>query len=136
MPLDFQYIYRDQKYDRLNNPERRSVEELAPIGIEWDYQGIDHKYLFKERGKAVSLKKAELIAIVESGGGSSRSIIIDHDGKNCLTIDNGREGEDFFDVYYVHDEINIFSNYKNVDYVTVFDEDTMSVRYKKEHPRY
>lgn len=136
MAIRFQYIYKDPEYDRLHNPERRSVKELAPIGMVWKYKGIDQKYVFEERGKAISLRTVELIVIVESGGLLSRSLIIDYEGNEFLIIDKGRDAEDFFDVYYVEEEINILSNYNNTDYVTVFDEKTMSVRYKKERQRY
>lgn len=133
MISSFKELFKDQNYDRVNNPQLLSVSELQPIGIEWYVGNKQYQICFKGYASVVPLADMSGIAIAEfsnsdlSKGGNA--YIINADGSKRFDIQlpseyaNGR----FSDVYYIG-ECLFFFFFDREDFRVLVDVNTGEVK--------
>jgi hypothetical protein len=80
---DFTVVERLPGYDVMNNPQRLTVAELTPIGVNWKSGGIFRSIQSQDGVIGVLLRGLSGIAIVEApyDPSSNKAYIIDSDGK-------------------------------------------------------
>lgn len=98
------YIESHPGYDKANNPKKLSVEELAPIGIDW-FSGKTNKTVLSPFGiGAIALHDSSGIAIVEAPykRDKNSAYIINSNGSLRCKIENPATLDSvmFYDAYY------------------------------------
>jgi hypothetical protein len=112
MKIDkFTKQFRDQGYDRKNNPKRLPIKELLPIGVTWFVGNKQVKITFHNYGIVCLLFDMSGIAVVEfhdSTAGKTKAYILNADGTTRFKIRPPTEmlaNSHFYDVYYINKDL-------------------------------
>ncbi|VVE76428.1 hypothetical protein PAN31117_05394 [Pandoraea anapnoica] len=130
--LDFRLHYADPTYDRVNNPQRRSIATLLPISVSWRTASRDVKIAFSGNGIACPLKDEGGVAIIENPFDRCRNkaYVLNVDGTmRCVLekpIDVGPDAV-FSDVYYVNEILCFFLSGSSGDRRIEYDVTTGTV---------
>jgi len=105
--------YNDPTYDRINNPQRRSVAELLPCAVSWLDGGRTVRIEFSKNGISCPLADLSGVGIVESPfeREPNRAYVTNSDGSERFALMKPSEaGPDalFSDVYYVDGTLCFF----------------------------
>jgi hypothetical protein len=116
---DFTVVERLPGYDVMNNPQRLTVAELIPIGVNWKSGGIFRSIQNQDGVIGVLLRDLSGIAIVEApyDPSSNKAYIIDSDGKIRAHI-NPQINLDhlmFYDVLYTRGTLAFLAAAANHD---------------------
>lgn len=122
--------YRDQNYDRTNNPRQLPIKELLPIGLSWSAGNQTYRLDFQNGAVVHPLSDMSGIAVIEmerdQQGKSSCAYIINADGSLRfeiklpeLTLSNGK----FYDVYYIGNDLCFFFYSDNEDFRMIYDSE-------------
>jgi hypothetical protein len=90
MKIDkFTEQFKDQGYNRKNNPKRLPIKELLPIGASWFVGNKQIKITFHDYGIVCLLSDMSGIAVVEfhdSTTGKAKAYILNADGTTRFNI--------------------------------------------------
>jgi hypothetical protein len=125
----YKEFFKDQNYDRVNNPKRLSVKELRPIGAEWSVGNKQFRIDFKDSAILCLLSDMSGIAIVEFDGSDGDAYIINPDGAKRFDIQLPVEYSKprFYDVYYINGNLHFFF-YDREDYWVFVDVNTGKIK--------
>ena len=137
MPMitEFKEFFKDQNYDRTNNPKQLPINDLLPIGISWSVENNTYRLDLKNGAIVHLLSDMSGIAIVEMEneqlGEVSRACIINACGNvrfeiqlPAWAIANGR----FYDVYYIENDLCFFFFSNNEDYRMIVDAENGNIK--------
>lgn len=105
--------YKDPTYDRVSNPQRRSIAEMLPSAVSWLDGSRTVRIDFSKNGLACPLADLSGVAIVESPfeRDKNRAYVINSDGSERFALvkpsDAGSDAA-FSDVYYVDGALSFF----------------------------
>jgi hypothetical protein len=123
-------VFKDQDYDRINNPKRLPIMELLPIGVSWDVGENKIELNFNKCAIVLPLSDQTGLAIVEFENfsyESSHAYVVNADGSKRFDVYHTPEifnKSHFYDVYYIDNKLNFFIFSNNKDYrLTVDDSD-------------
>jgi hypothetical protein len=128
----YKEIFKDPNYDRVNNPNRLSIGELLPIGVEWFIGEKCFRIDFECSAKILLLKDKSGIAIVEVCSdkvNKNSAYVVNSDGTRRFSVQlpqkhiNGQ----IYDVYYIQNDLFFFFN-DNDDYRVLVDENDGRVK--------
>lgn len=129
--INYKLNYRDETYDRKNNPQHLNIMELLPIGIEWATNYSNSKIIFTYCSCATYLRNHTGFGIVEFEKYSNKgeAYILNSDNSKRFDIVLPKEYRDglFSDVYYVNDDLCFFF-YCGRDYRAIVDENTGKIK--------
>ncbi|WP_421378577.1 hypothetical protein ACOCG7_30930 [Paraburkholderia sp. DD10] len=99
---DLRIVDRHPGYDKVNNPQRLSVAELAPVGFTWQSGGVQHAIHSLAGVSGRLLGDASGIAVVEGpyDPSANRAYIVNADGslRAKIPAQIGGERVMFYDV--------------------------------------
>ncbi|MDR6478929.1 hypothetical protein ABIE53_000347 [Burkholderia sp. OAS925] len=99
---DVRIVDRYPGYDKVNNPQRLSVAELAPVGLTWQSGGVQHAIHNQAGVSGRLLGDASGIAVVEGpyDPSANRAYIVNADGslRARIPAQIGAERVMFYDV--------------------------------------
>ena len=135
---NFATIERFEKYDKIKNHLQLSVNDLLAIGVEWEYNGQKFKLQKGKKIEAVLLKNNKNIAIIEepfnkiknkayiiSGNNEVKFNIKELLEKNrSKVLEYNLKEFNFYDAYYINNELYFFVNINGFDYRFSFDIET------------
>jgi hypothetical protein len=126
---DFIELFKDQNYDRINNPNQLPIIDLLPIGISWS-DGCNKVRLDFKNGAAVCpLSDISGIAIVEMDNAQTckraNAYIVNADGgiRSEIKLPTWAANGRFYDVYYIGHDLCFFFYADNYDYRMIIDTD-------------
>jgi len=125
----YKELFKDQNYDRINNPKYLSVKEMLPIGAEWFVGNKQFRIEFKDSAVLCLLSDMSGIAVVEFHGSNSKAYIINSDGTKRFEIKLPAEysAPHFYDVYYINGDLYFFF-YDKEDYRALVDVDSGNIK--------
>jgi hypothetical protein len=128
----YRELFKDQNYDRVNNPKRLSVKELRPIGVEWFVENKQFRIDLKDSARLRLLSDMSGIAVVqfdsdEKKGGKAYIINPDGTKKFDIKLPTEYSASRFYDVYYIDDDLYFFF-YDGEDYRALVDVSTGEVK--------
>jgi hypothetical protein len=99
---DLRIVDRHPGYDKVNNPQRLSVAELAPVGLTWQSGGVQHTIHSQAGVSGRLLGDASGIAVIEGpyDPSANRAYIVNADGslRARFPTQIGAECVRFYDV--------------------------------------
>jgi len=125
---NFMEVFKDQNYDRINNPNKLPIKDLLPTGIYWSIGNTTHTIVFESCAVVRLLSDMSGIAIVEIENETlvkqAHAYIINADGTKRFEIqlpawatEDGR----FNDVYYIGNDLCFFFFANHEDYRMIVD---------------
>jgi hypothetical protein len=127
---DFMELYKDQSYDRINNPNQLPIIDLLPIGISWSGGCSKIRLDFINVATVCPLSDMSGIAIVEMDNAQinkrANAYIVNADGdiRFDIKLPTWAANGIFYDVYYIGDDLCFFFYSDNYDYRMIIDTDS------------
>lgn len=128
---DFHFVDRYPGYDRINNPLKRSVLELTPIGISWSTGAVQRSHPNTAGICAVPLADSTGIAIVEAPydrqANKARLLNADGSTRSNIRVPDAHSTM-FYDVLYMNGVLTFLAATANGDIQVQVDERDGSIK--------